>query len=555
MENRTIDQLQQIPAEKFQFVQQDQRISDAKLETKRIGYFGDVWRRFKHDKSALVAFILIIILLLFSIIVPLFSYTNVQFREENYAFVLPKISLFKGSGFWDGTKTIDSQYQGSYDYYRALGLESGMSPIVGEVKTSTDSDGTTRYAFRVDTYYEPGYEIKVLPANEYEALLAYQKETGNQIFFPVPKTYSINFNGFKKGNIWYKLDVTEVGADGTVIDYEKDFRDNPTSAAAKKAYTSALENTSGKAVLDENGNVIPNYLRTTEPVDDTLPEDKWRFPKDYYPEDANRIAGDDGTYVYALKVQGGYRVRINIYNEYVKRYQHEPSFIFGTNVYGQDIFACLAYGGRLSFILAISVSLINFIIGACYGAIEGYYGGAVDMVMERISDVLGYMPFIVVATLFKLHLQEKVGPIWSLLFAFILTGWIGMASRVRMQFYRFKGHEYVLAARTLGAPDRRLIMKHIFPNSLGTIITGSILVIPGVIFSESMLSYLNIINLETSGMTSIGTMLSNGQPYLSTHPHIILFPALFISILEISFNLFGNGLRDAFNPSLRGAEN
>jgi oligopeptide transport system permease protein len=106
----------------------------------------------------------------------------------------------------------------------------------------------------------------------------------------------------------------------------------------------------------------------------------------------------------------------------------------------------------------------------------------------------------------------------------------------------------------LGAGDGRLIFKHIFPNSLGTIITGSVLAIPGVIFTESMLSYLNIVNLETSALTSIGTMLANGQGYLNTFPHIILFPALFISILEISFNLFGNGLRDAFNPSLRGAE-
>ena len=105
-----------------------------------------------------------------------------------------------------------------------------------------------------------------------------------------------------------------------------------------------------------------------------------------------------------------------------------------------------------------------------------------------------------------------------------------------------------------GASDSRLIFKHIFPNSLGTIITGSVLAIPGVIFSESMLSYLGIVNLETSSLTSIGTMLSNGQGYLITFPHIILFPALFISILEISFNLFGNGLRDAFNPSLRGAD-
>ena len=91
-------------------------------------------------------------------------------------------------------------------------------------------------------------------------------------------------------------------------------------------------------------------------------------------------------------------------------------------------------------------------------------------------------------------------------------------------------------------------------SSVASIITGSILAIPGVIFTESMLSYLNIINLETSSLTSIGTMLANGQGYLSTFPHIILFPALFISVLEISFNLFGNGLRDAFNPSLRGAD-
>ena len=247
-------------------------------------------------------------------------------------------------------------------------------------------------------------------------------------------------------------------------------------------------------------------------------------------------------------------MRLDYYEYFQYMNGFEPMFIFGTNMYGQDIFACLAAGGRLSFLLAFGVSFINLLIGAVYGSIEGYYGGTIDIIMERISDVLGSVPFIVVATLFQLHLAEKAGPLLSLLFAFVLTGWIGIAARVRMQFYRFKGQEYVLAARTLGANDRRLIFKHIFPNALGTIITSSVLAIPNVIFSESMLSYLGIINLETSSMTSIGTMLSNGQGYLSTFPHIILFPALFISILEISFNLFGNGLRDAFNPSLRGAD-
>ena len=167
---------------------------------------------------------------------------------------------------------------------------------------------------------------------------------------------------------------------------------------------------------------------------------------------------------------------------------------------------------------------------------------------------MGRIPFMVVATLFQLHLAKQVGPVVSMLFAFVLTGWIGMASTVRMQFYRFKGQEYILAARTLGASDGRLMFKHIFPNSLGTIITSSVLVIPGVIFSESSLTYLGIVNLDSSTMTSVGTMLANGRTFLSTYPHIIFFPAIFISLLEISFNLFGNGLRDAFNPALRGSD-
>ena len=209
---------------------------------------------------------------------------------------------------------------------------------------------------------------------------------------------------------------------------------------------------------------------------------------------------------------------------------------------------------RLSMILALGVSVINLVLGAVYGAVEGYYGGRTDLVMQRITDILSGVPFIIVATLFQLHLANSAGVVPSLLFAFVLTGWIGTANRVRTQFYRFKNQEYVLAARTLGARDRRLMFKHIFPNTLGTIITSSVLVIPNVIFSESMLSYLGIVNLSGSQMTSIGAMLSDGQAIMSAYPHVILFPAIVISLLMISFNLFGNGLRDAFNPSLRGGD-
>jgi oligopeptide transport system permease protein len=139
-------------------------------------------------------------------------------------------------------------------------------------------------------------------------------------------------------------------------------------------------------------------------------------------------------------------------------------------------------------------------------------------------------------------------------FCYFVTGWIGTSSRVRTQFYRFKNQEYVLAARTLGAKDFRIMFKHIFPNAIGTIITTSSLAIPSAILTESSLSYLGILNFNSKNTTSLGTMLSNGQPILSTDPHVILFPAIVLSLMMISFNLFGNGLRDAFNPSLRGTE-
>ena len=249
-----------------------------------------------------------------------------------------------------------------------------------------------------------------------------------------------------------------------------------------------------------------------------------------------------------------YKVRILYHNYYMYKNGFEPQYIFGTDSQGYDLALRMAIGIRLSLLVAVCVSAINFLIGAVYGAIEGYYGGTVDILMERVSDILAGIPFIVVSTLFQIHLAQKVGPIPSLLFAFVMTGWIGTASRVRTQFYRFKNQEYVMAARTLGARDRRIIWKHIFPNSLGTIITSSVLVIPSVIFSESMLSFLGIVNLGGSKMTSLGTLLSDASSIWTNYPHLMLFPAIIISLLMISFNLFGNGLRDAFNPSLRGVE-
>ena len=502
-----------IPKEKFVFIQREDAIRDEKLQTKAIGYLGDAWIRFRTNKSAVVAFVLIMILLVFALVVPAVSHYTVAFRDGYYKMVLPRNNWVAGLGFWDGGKN-EQQSEAGYLYLNSIGQETGKSAIMKVYESFQDSTGATFYKVRTDSYNSVGYVYVNLSEAEYTKLKNYQNETGIQVLYPLPATMNKHFvRGNDGANFWYVLEDETQG-------------------------------TSGGPKLDENGGYIANYLTSDDPQ------------KGGY--DSKRIAGDGENgvwYTYAQKNQTGYRVRVH-YEEYFKYINgFYANFLFGTNVYGQDIFSCLAVGARFSLLLAISVATINFILGVIYGAVEGYYGGAVDMILERISDILADVPFMVVATLFQLHLAAKVGVVWSLLFAFVLTGWVGTAHRVRTQFYRFKGQEYVLAARTLGASDSRLIFKHIFPNSLGTIITGAVMTIPGVIFSESMLSYLHIINLDTSAtLTSIGTMLSNGKDYLSTYPHILFFPAVFIAILEICFNLFGNGLRDAFNPSLRGAE-
>lgn len=365
---------------------------------------------------------------------------------------------------------------------------------MGAVKKVYSRDEQNRYyRMKVDAYAKVGYTYLDISEEEYAALRAYEAKTGAKVLHPIAKYHQTNFLAVSdRANLWYEL------AD-----------ESPAS-------------TGESARHDENG----------DPV----------FVEAYLLDDA-------GQPVYAVNNQTGVRVRVRYSDYYTYLHGTEPQFLFGTNQHGQDILTCLASGARLSFLLSLSVSLINFCIGMVYGAIEGYYGGKTDLFMERIADILSAVPFIVVATLFQLHLAQKAGPVLSLLFAFVLTGWIGIASRVRTQFYRYKNAEYVLAARTLGASDRRLILRHILPNAIGTIITGTILIIPGVIFSESMLSYLGIVNLEAAGITSIGTMLAGGRSYLGTFPHIIAFPAVFIALLQIGFNLLGNGLRDAVNPT------
>jgi oligopeptide transport system permease protein len=372
-------------------------------------------------------------------------------------------------------------------------------------------------------------KYKIISQAEFDSIQEYQNRTGRQVLYPVVKSSdrpTLEKNKYD-ANIYYKME-------------------NPNASTIRPK-------------LDAEGNVIPNYWKYEAGETNNL------IPA----YNSLRIEGEDGVtengtqyfYAYGRKVDGGIEVRAEYYEYYI--YQHnevkgdgieEPMFLFGTTETGKDIFACLAYGARFSFLFATVVAAANFIVGVIWGSISGYFGGKVDLIMERFSEILGAVPTIIVITLLKYHMGSTSQAL-VLFIAFFATGWIGMAGRTRMQFYRFKNQEYVLAARTLGAKDTRIMFKHIFPNGLGTIVTSVALVIPSMIYSETSLSYLGIINLEAGNTTSVGTLIAAGQKSITAGAgYVALFPCMFLVLLMLSFNLFGNGLRDAFNPSLRGSE-
>ena len=221
----------------------------------------------------------------------------------------------------------------------------------------------------------------------------------------------------------------------------------------------------------------------------------------------------------------------------------------GTDALGRDLMTRLFRGARISLLIAVITVFTNVFIGVVYGAVSAYYGGKVDIFMTHLAEVMDGMPYVVVTILFMLVLGAGI---FSIILAMTVTGWIGTSRLIRAQFYRFKGREYGLAARTLGVPDRILIFRHILPNCVGPLITRSMIAIPGAIFSESFLAYIGLGIAPPN--PSIGILLSDGQKVLLQYPYQTVFPAILISVLMIAFNLFSNGLRDALDPTKRGEE-
>lgn len=224
------------------------------------------------------------------------------------------------------------------------------------------------------------------------------------------------------------------------------------------------------------------------------------------------------------------------------------SFPFGTDDLGRDVLTRVMYGARISLLIAVVATMVNLFIGVIYGSISGFEGGRVDNIMMRIVDIINSIPLMLYVILLMVWFRKSDG-LTNIIIALSSVYWVGMARLVRGQMLSLKEQEFVLAARVIGVPKYKIILRHLIPNAIGPIIVSMTMMIPSAVFTEAFLSFIGL--GVSAPQASWGTLANNALSGLITYPYQLFFPALAIAITMLAFNFLGDGLRDALDPRLR----
>lgn len=597
----------------FGFAQKDQTLTDVKFKEKPVTFTRDALIRFCKNKSSIVATVILGAIILLSLILPVALPYDVSVAHPDETYLAPK--LFKaGTGFFDGTKKYkDIIYDETTGYPSASSNLDNNSILMDTLKVY-EGKTNVAYSFSKGGYVQIGNSSEENPAYLQTEFIPVESLSGLTLSYTVESGLDDNDfdyssydlvlsypDGEEYKEVILKKDSTEYGeislslSDSLTLtpsSLSLLLKVNPIEDTAKAIYVKDIiirNNDKTLYEMTDASNAIYQKKLTLVGDDVSLfgaSIQYCSFSYDTYNAkygDRSMVIGETQMKDYiskgylsydfnvgpsSLKILDEKHCPIKAVNRQVKSdglisvinlectvtyykylgYTKMPVHLFGTDSLGKDMLKYVAEGTRNSLAIGVLIAFITFLFGLIYGAIEGYFGGTADLIMERIVDILGYIPWIVVVTLCVLHLGQNFG---VFVLAMCLTGWISTSSITRTQFYRFKKREYVLASRSLGAKDGRLIFTHILPNSLGTIVTSSVLMIPSVIFSEASISYLGI---GLKGLSSLGVILSDNQRFINTYPYLLIFPSVVLALMMICFNLFGNGLRDALNPSLKGSD-
>lgn len=222
---------------------------------------------------------------------------------------------------------------------------------------------------------------------------------------------------------------------------------------------------------------------------------------------------------------------------------------FGTDQLGRDIFVRVFFGARYSLIIAVVAALINLVIGVLYGGIAGFFGGKVDNILMRLVDIIYSIP-LTIYVIILMTILNKPGSggsgLWTIILALSISYWIGMARIVRGDVLQLKQQEFVLAAKALGASNTRILIRHLIPNCIGSIMVTMTLLIPEAVFTEAFLSFIGLGLVPPKA--SLGTLANEAMQAIYTSPYQLVFPAAMICLIILGFNLFGDGLNQALDP-------
>jgi len=530
----------------FEFITREEKL-DSEQTRRSLTYWQDVWRRLKKNRLSMFGLVGVIIVILFGIFGPFFTPYKYSDQILDYSNLPPSFEIYK---------LDDDFYVYITKEYRVLETTE-KGELLGRI------DYVYKDVVNKIYYFAKEYQLTVESPSAASYPLGDAAVPAGSIY---SEKWGIAFRDYEFGDGQEEVELTYVHpdspfnnalVDGEEFDINSEkmtftsiiFVDDPDSAAP---VLTALDFKAGaQAVIDqlEINDYISEFIIGGNMIDVNFSYklmDLEERPEGY--EDVSIAVTYD-----------------NVEDKYTYDKVSNSTYKWGTDVLGRDLLTRVMYGARISLTVAFVATLVNFFIGIFYGSISGYNGGKVDNYMMRIVDIINSIPLVLYVILLMVLLKEVVidvtifgkyfvifkggAGLGTIIIALGSIYWVGMARLVRGQILGLKEQEFVLAARTIGVPTRKIITRHLVPNAMGPIIVSMTMMIPSAVFTEAFLSFIGL--GISAPKASWGTLANDALSGLTTYPYQLFFPAAAIAITMLAFNFLGDGLRDALDPRLR----